>query len=219
MIDRQHLITSIENTKLCQRNFKETTINSEDVEFFKQLIKLAPRKQGVVWHKTLFIEDKQLIHRLYMSSRDHGYHSPHNAQMSAPLVVIALPYSEYKSTNYEDTVSLNFNNKNDEKTRYRFISEDMHTSVGIHMGMLALAANQLGYRTGFCTCFDDTFRTILADLLADEYKNELIDDRVVTALGIGYPQDAVPHNYDTKIKTMMYRHESMWVETDLIHIK
>lgn len=219
MIDRHDLLASIETAKLCQRNFSDTAVDPDDVEIFKKLIEFAPRKQGVVWHKTLFIENRELIHRLYWSSRDHGYHVPHNAQMSAPLLVIALPYSEYKSNHYEDTVSLNFNEKNTEKTRYRFISEDMHTSVGIHMGMLALAANQLGYKTGFCTCFDDNFRNILVELLTDEYKNELLDDRVVTALGIGYPLPDIPHNYDTKIKTMMYRHESMWVNSDLIHIK
>lgn len=219
MIDKNLLVSSINYARLCQRNFDDTPVKPDDVELFKTLIELAPRKQGVVWHKTLFIENRELIHDMYMSSRDHGYHSPHNAQMSAPLLVIALPYSEYKSQHYEETVATNFNNENREKTSYRFISEDMHTSVGIHMGMLALAANQLGYRTGFCTCFDDNFRSILYRLLKEEYDKELIDDRVVTALGIGYPIETIPHNYDVKINTAMYRHKSMWVDNDLVHIK
>lgn len=219
MIDKNLLISSINTAKLCQRNFDNRSVDPGDVELFKNLIKLAPRKQGVVFHKTLFIENKELIRDMYMSSKARDYHLPHNAQMSAPLLVIALPYSENKSEHDGKIVSTNFNNENEEKTSYKFIPEDMYTSVGINMGMLALAANQLGYKTGFCTCFDDNFRSILYRLLKDDYDKKLIDDNVITALGIGYPIKNIPHNYDVKIDTEMYRHKSLWVDSDLIHIK
>jgi nitroreductase len=63
------------------------------------------------------------------------------------------------------------------------INVDRHQAIGIASGVLALTANYLGYKTGFCRCFDqDRINNIL------KTKNN-----IDMLLGIGYPKNNESH--------------------------
>jgi hypothetical protein len=65
------------------------------------------------------------------------------------------------------------------------VNLDRMQALGIASGLLAFAANYLGYKTGFCRCFDGLEA---ANILGAE-------NNISLAMGIGYPNPELKHNY------------------------
>ena len=160
MNDTDKILEKIQIAKKCQRNWNTTPVLLEHVDFFKSVLENVPKKQGRIFYKALFIENIDLINKLYYNARDEGCDYAHNAQVNAPLLIIFVPYDcDYLEKVSNDVLS-DFNKVIDEDTTFPYNEVDVSTSIGIHIGMLSLAATQIGYSTGFCSCFDFKFITL-----------------------------------------------------------
>lgn len=219
MNDTDKILKKLKVAKKCQRNWNTTPVLPEHVNFFKSVLKNVPKKQGRLFYKALFIENTKLINDLYYNARDEGCDYAHNAQVNAPLLVVFVPYNDDYLEKESNDVLSNFNKVIDEDTTFPYTEVDVSVSIGIHMGMLALAATQIGYSTGFCSCFDSNFRKIINELL-DEAESKILQTRDIISLGIGYPNTNYKHNYDPFINTHMFSHKNVWNDSQHIkHIK
>jgi hypothetical protein len=219
MFDKNTVTESLLQSKQCQRNWANTRVEPDDVEFFKLTLQQIPKKQGQMFHHTVFIENQELIDRIYYNAKEEGEPNPHNGQSSAPLLVLFIPYDTAILPSVGNQVSENYNNDNQDTAQYVFAGTDVHNSVGIHSGMLALIANQIGYRTGFCSCFNTVAKQIFAEICKDS-KTPLLDFGSTITLGIGHADSQHPHNYDRFHNTLMYRHKNVWNDVwHFCHIK
>lgn len=220
MIDKNNIMQSLSSARTCQRNWDRHPINPDDIEYFKTVLEKSPKKQGRVFHHTVFIENPNIIDELYYNAKEEDEKIPHNGQMTAPLVVLFVPYDISILPSLEKEVTENFNAANKEKTNYIFGEQDINTSIGIHSGMLALIANQIGYKTGFCSCFNTSAKQIFRRVCENAMSRSFLDYDNTLALGIGYSRSNTPHNYDQLHDTLMYRHENVWdTELHFCHIK
>ncbi len=220
MYSKESIEQSLSIARQCQRNWNSQTVDPNDVEFFKQTLIQIPKKQGRVFHYTVFVENQDIINNIYFNAREESVKIPHNGQMSAPLLVLFIPYDTGILPEHEEEVSENYNSDNDDQATYVYCANDIQVSIGIHSGMLALIANQLGYRTGFCSCFNSVAKKIFADLCKDIPRPYMLDYESTFAMGIGKFDDTRPHNYDSLHNTLMYRHRNAWDDKlHFCHIK
>ena len=172
MID---LIKASSTAERCQRNWDHSTpVTSEDVETLTKVATTMPTKQNVDYFELLVSTNSKFNKMCYDIAvnpgdpyYDEGYNKLRNAQVNAPMLMIWVPIYDnpliddraYPTGDYED--------------EYRDIA------TGISSGATALAAAQLGYKTGFCVCMD---WPKLKDLIKEHFTDpELL--RVVDKLG------------------------------------
>ena len=77
---------------------------------------------------------------------------------------------------------------------HRMHDVNVNLSAGISAGAVALAANQMGMRTGFCACYD---KDAVAHYLASIGHN-LDGAKICVMLGIGYPNTEYASNVIVK---------------------
>ncbi len=172
MID---LIKAASTAERCQRNWDYSTpVTSEDVETLTKVATTMPTKQNVDYFELLVSTNSKFNKMCYDIAvnpgdpyYDEGDNKLRNAQVNAPMLMIWVPIYDnpliddraYPTGDYED--------------EYRDIA------TGISSGATALAAAQLGYKTGFCVCMD---WPKLKDLIKEHFTDpELL--RVVDKLG------------------------------------
>lgn len=154
----------------CQRNWDLTkTIPQEDLDLLKFSVINSPTKQNEEYYSVIFITDRNLINSIYQTTNFNSNtvlnvgDYTRNPQTLANLLVAfckRVPESLRK-------------NKADYSTAA--VTEDRDMSIGIVSGQLAYTAALLGYKTGFCKCFDSV--TV----------SNLVGEPTVLLLGIGYP--------------------------------
>lgn len=156
----------------CQRNWNHNYVIPEaDLDALIKVATTMPTKQNRDYYKLVVSTDKEFNSIAHSLSRDlNNPDTPgRNSQVNANALFIYIQ-------------NLNFGN-----TNTQFVDNhqgNVHTSIGISSGGLALAAAQLDYRVGFCQCF-----------LNDELKRELrkkglnlADDEYIKLLvGVGKP--------------------------------
>ena len=213
--NKTNILDSIKNTNKCQRNWLKTPVRPGDIQFFKSVLENVPKKQGQVFHEILFIENRRIIKKLYSYAREQDYRFAHNPQVNAPLLVVYVPYTEEHLEIISKDVLNKFNKTVNEDTTFPYYDVDITTSMGMHMGILALAANQIGYKTGFCSCYNKKFTKLIKRLAT---KDEITTNGLL-CLGIGYSDKTVDYNYDTALKTHIFSHENTWNDKSVRHIK
>lgn len=185
------ILNAIESSQHCQRNWDlEKTIDPEHLKIFEYVLKTVPSKQNIAYYKVHFIFNRNIIKEVYnntatYSSRESDFCNP---QTLANLLVL-----------FEDVLLFNDINENNEVFAYKLknrlsakqkamientLHEDRQQAIGIASGQLALIANYLGYKTGFCKCFNSDALVKLLNL----------NNRVSLLLGIGYPNSEIQHN-------------------------
>ncbi len=171
------LNAAIEYTNHCQRNWDHTQeMSPEDVDLIVSVAKGMPTKQNLPYYTVLYSLDRRFIERVHDLSIDP--HNPRsigrNTQTLAHMLVIYLD-------NWTD-------NKIKEQTREDW-RDNYNMSVGVSAGATSLFSNQLGYRTGFCQCYDTNS---INKILKEEYG---IEEKIKgTILGIGIPNNKYKRN-------------------------
>ena len=197
------ILKAIESSQHCQRNWDlDKTIESEHLKIFEYVLKNAPSKQNIAFYKIHFIFNRNLIKDIYdntatYSARPIEFYNP---QTLANLLVV-----------FEEVLYFNTINENNEIIAYKqrdkltkaqrsmieeTIKQDRLQAVGIASGQLALVANYLGYKTGFCKCFDSSAIEKILNL----------DNKISLLLGIGYSVENIDHNIhhlDREISTRL----------------
>lgn len=173
-----NLVVASKNANHCQRNWDHTKqIPEKDINTLSHVARNMPSKQNRKYYEFVISTNKDFNNWLYKEgsvdrSHPESFNNSYlrNSQVSAPLVFIFFEYF----TSYEEYTKM-----------YKFDEHHYNamTAIGISAGAVALAANHLGYRTGFCRCLDG--QNISKQLFNITNKEQPGAPRL--ALGIGHP--------------------------------
>ena len=179
------LQNAVTKSQKCQRNWDtEVSIPKEDIETLKHAVTQCPSKQNIAHYKVTFITDRDVIQDIFKITK--GFYTnedlseaEYNSQVLANLLVV---FEDYKVSNTRTPEYKAFHSASDTpEEQQNLVERDQWMSVGIASGMLALTANMLGYRTGYCACFN-----------VEEVKIKLKQTRSPSTpllmLGIGIPK-------------------------------
>ena len=161
----------VDSTQKCQRNWDlSKDISQEDIDTLIYTATHMPSKNNRILFDMFYTTDRDLIDSIYKisySADDVEHDEGSNSQMNANLLFMW------------------FSNGADYGLHWREQERDQCTDVGISAGAVALTANQMGYKTGFCQCQSpDKLNKII---------NVVNKEKIGAILGIGYPMKDVPH--------------------------
>ena len=150
----------------CQRNFDwSKPIPNKDVKYILNVATSMPTKQQLDFYNITVIESEPLAREFYTTCTipDECYYEGDEwrNQTYAPLVLLYSTYPKYN--------------------RYEPYN-DIAMSMGLSSGAAALAAANLGYKTGFCKCIDE-HRTNA--FVWNHFHKKIWDPTL--AVGIGHP--------------------------------
>lgn len=166
----------------CQRNWSDRLVEDSIVEELIGVAVNMPTKQNQEFYSLLVSTDAEFNHTVYMNSYsisdenilnvpvERRHLTNHNTQMRAPLQFhYLIKYGKQFEFNPLDGTA--------------FIS------IGVSAGAVALAANQMGLKTGFCCCI---YAEPLMDIINKEFNTT--QNGMLVSLGIGYPQETLASN-------------------------
>ena len=163
MKDMVRLARTVER---CQRNFDHTKrIPNKHVKYILNCATSMPTKQQQNFYNITVIEEEPLAREFYTTCaidvNNPAGEEWRNSQTYAPLVLLYSTYPKYN--------------------RYEPYN-DIAMSMGLSSGAAALAAANLGYKTGFCKCIDE-HRTNA--FVWNHFRKKIWD--ATLAVGIGHP--------------------------------
>lgn len=168
---------AVKSAERCQRNWNHSKpVIEEDVKKIVDVATTMPTKQNREYYELMVSTNPNFNRTCYKHAidpqsehfKDRKIHR--NTQVTAPLVMI------WKPTSPDDL----FITDSDEFTQNYLIS------IGISSGAAVLTANQLGYKTGFCSCIED--ETLFEDV--EKIYNISVTNRFRTLIvGFGYPDE------------------------------
>jgi nitroreductase len=190
------LIDIFEHSQRCQRNWDlSKQIPEEHINLLIEAVKKAPSKQNIAYYKAHFITDRILIESITRQTmgthinkwtEDANKYTGSNAQSLANLLIAFESYEDFTDPDiHRRNAEVHASFLNHPNNMYKIIlNDDRHTAIGIASGYVALVANMLGYSTGFCAC------------IQSENVGPLLNtnNRIVLLLGVGFPNEGVPHN-------------------------
>lgn len=195
-MDKTELSTAIRNTNPCQRNWDHTrSIPEEDIQILLDAVRYAPTKQNETHYKVYWSTDRDVIQGIYSRTKNFTVRDSQtpigndgrvpdeynvtNPQVNANMIIaLCDDWDQSKARGLTHMVV-------DDET----IKEDLYTHIvknrimdiglGIAAGEVVLTANLLGYRTGFCSAFNED------EVLGIE------NTFCKTIIGIGYPNEGI----------------------------
>lgn len=154
----------------CQRNWDESyQIPEEEIKYITDVATIVPTKQQKNVFSLMAITNRQIIDEIFeicydKQERENTFRQ--NSQVRANLLLVWTsgphPYS----------------------------GQNLGLAVGISSSAAAIAGAELGYKTGFCKCFE----TSEAKEILEKYVGKLPGKEVPLMLGIGKPDE----NFDTR---------------------
>jgi hypothetical protein len=143
----ENLVVAAKNTNYCQRNWDyNKPIPERDINSLFYIARNMPSKQNRKYYEVFVSTNKEFNDWLYLEgsvdyndTESYKLSYQRNSQTSAPLVFIFFEYF----ISYEKYIA---------QTKFDDHHETAMTCIGISAGATALAANHMGYRTGFCQC-------------------------------------------------------------------
>lgn len=158
----------------CQRNWNyEIAVPKDHLEYIVQCSEAMPSKQQLPCYDIFVSTNRKLNSQLFsvsFLSNNSGGEMFRNGQVNAPALLLFLR----------------------NQTEWEF-PEDVQLNVGIAAGTAALAAQELGYKTGFnkCTQPESVYKILknTANFDVADRANEF-----VLMLGIGHPKDNTDRN-------------------------
>ncbi|MBI33490.1 MAG: hypothetical protein CMD98_06460 [Gammaproteobacteria bacterium] len=178
---KQHMRKGIHNSQHCQRNWDlSKPIPQEDIDLIIESAIECPTKQNLNFYKVVAITDRKMIEAIYeqtdtdqSSGRSIRWEDGKvdTVMMNNPqtLANVLLAWVEdTPSATYELSGTLiagegamipdAYSDMRDtiNSPDFQAVAEmDRLISIGIASGYAAWCANMLGYKTGFCKCFED----------------------------------------------------------------
>ena len=172
----------------CQRNWDHSrSMSTSDVDSLISIAMNMPTKQNVLQYELIAITNRDMIEELFGIAvsvpNDSGYKTftgnefYRNGQVNASLLLLWVTSTADDSDNIDSIDPANIDHYS------------KCIGAGISAGATALAANALGYRTGFCSCFDNKQ---ISRFIA---KHTDTGEFLITSLGIGYPLAHLTRNH------------------------
>ena len=152
------LIEASRTAQRCQRNWDYSRpVTKEDIETLTKVATTMPTKQNIDYFELLVSTNakfNQMCYDIAVNPDDpffaEGDNKLRNAQVNAPLLMIWVP--NYNNPLMDDRAVNTTDDDGNLTGDYEECNRDIAT--GISSGSTALAAAQLGYKTGFCACMD-----------------------------------------------------------------
>lgn len=175
------LLQAAKSSQRCQRNWTDEKVTDEDLDYIINVATTVPTKKNLPNYRLIASTNVELNHKIVKEAayqevdvKKYKY-GIQNPQLLAPVVLIWLSNTTFKFK-YNEPLNV--------------FKEDLYNSVGISSSAAALAANMLGYKTGFCKCMQaDKLHSLLEDygIIRDENQD------FVCSLGIGKPVLELDH--------------------------
>jgi len=174
----EDLILASSNAEHCQRNWDRTrTVPEDHVNALIEIATNMPTKANEAYYKLVVSTDPTINRKFYNVAIDPDNPNTinRNSQVDAPVVFTWFEVKPEGIT--EDTNRLG---------HYDPWLLNSRTAMGISSGAVALAANAMGYRTGYNQCFaaDDIIDIMLE---ATGETDRLLFEKPHYQLGIGFP--------------------------------
>ena len=201
----EQLSEAVTNSQHCYRNFDLTaSIPQEHVDLMIHAAAESPAKQNYSYFNLKVVSNPDTISKIHAHTigatvRSKTTQTPiitTNSQILANLVFVyeSKTFNQMSASFLEDQEiqehdlewQFNQNGSGLEKNLEGF-KNDRDRHLGISSGQLVLVANMLGYRTGYCACFDSDEIRKLLNLAGTNFM----------LVGIG-----VPHPDKTRIEYM-----------------
>tara|TARA_B100000212_G_scaffold150494_1_gene113190 strand:+ start:1145 stop:1774 length:630 start_codon:yes stop_codon:yes gene_type:complete len=178
MISNKNLEKAIEKSSWCQRNWDLTKqVKQEDIETMKVAVSKCPSKQNRIFYKVLYTKNRDIIEKIHELTDGFIFNfedgsSTTNPQVLANVLFIFVRDKEKIYTTVRTNEEWNDGAALGQGRTY----QDEDRSIGVASGYLAITANILGYRTGYCQCLDNNKIKKLLN----------IDEKILLLMGIGY---------------------------------
>lgn len=176
--DLTKIIDAVKSTEGCQRNWNyDYVIPKEHIDTIVNTAITMPTKQNREFYSLVVSTNKLFNYNVYLQTfvddvgmKNYG----RNAQTNAPLLLMWVKNPNYVADGIENDYE-----------------GEAALSIGVSAGATAFVANLLGYKTGFCQCFNEK------KVLKMIQKNlNLRTNDLQVALGIGMPDIKMPdRNY------------------------
>ena len=176
------LLEAAKGAERCQRNWNDENVTKEDLDYIIKVATSVPTKQNLPNYRIVAITNREVNQKIVEEAayQEHDVekykHRIQNHQLLAPVVLIWLSNTKFPGVKYNEPVNV--------------FKEDLYNSVGISTSAAAIAANMLGYKTGFCKCMQsDKLHKILEEIgiVRDENQD------FVCSLGVGKPIADLEH--------------------------
>tara|TARA_B100000965_G_scaffold76180_1_gene60432 strand:- start:664 stop:1260 length:597 start_codon:yes stop_codon:yes gene_type:complete len=162
---------TINNSQHCQRNWDLTQqVKKEDLDLIIHTFTNAPSKQSTAFYKVHIVTNRDIMKKIYDLTETVQDSGMFNSQVLANVLLVFQKIDT--SDDHKERVKL-WQGPED-------VNRDYYMSIGIATGMTTIVANNLGYRTGFCACFNPKKVAEVMGLSKSNFD-------VVVTLGIGLP--------------------------------
>lgn len=202
-MDTKLLNNVIVDSQKCQRNWDlQKNISETDLNVLINAATNCPSKQNEVFYKLIIVKNREIIDNIYNNTEgfsinhcyaDQIYPSNYkikNTQTLANILFIFCNDIGEEKRTPDNNQFVNTGHETNELIKQRNIA------IGIASGYVNLVSHLLGYKTGYCSCFD---KNVVGNYIQEE-NPQLI-------LGIGYPdsnKDRSVHHLDENISYMSF---------------
>ena len=177
MISNKNLEKIIEESSYCQRNWDlSKQIKQEDIETMKVAVSRCPSKQNRIFYKVLHTQNRRIIEKIHEQTDGFTIDFEDKSTTTNPQVLANILFIFVRDKENKEGVRTieEWNDGNVVGQGRTYQDEDR--SIGVASGYLAMTANILGYKTGYCQCFNDNK---IKELLQ-------IDNEILLLIGVGY---------------------------------
>jgi nitroreductase len=177
MISNKNLEKIIEESSYCQRNWDlSKQIKQEDIETMKVAVSRCPSKQNRIFYKVLYTQNRSIIEKIHEQTDGFTIDFEDKSTTTNPQVLANILFIFVRDKENKEGVRTieEWNDGNVVGQGRTYQDEDR--SIGVASGYLAMTANILGYKTGYCQCFNDNK---IKELLQ-------IDNEILLLIGVGY---------------------------------
>lgn len=204
-----NIFNAVKTAERCQRNWDHSKpVLEEDIQKIVEVATTMPTKNNRNYYDLVVSTNPEFNRTCYKYAVDpinahfKNKEIHRNTQVDAPLLLM------WKTTNLND-IDNPFNNS---------YQEDFHVSVGISSGAAVLTANQLGYRTGYCQCFDIDSLIVTLD---KKFNLSIVNNAFssVLTVGIGYPDSNFERTQCVIDGKLGYTAESVNKTIDITYIE
>ena len=163
----------------CQRNWDYTPIPQQDIDTIIQVCTNMPTKQNIESYKLIVSINQKFnnsFFKIAIDPKKDFFVEHRNSQTNAPMLMM------WSFNSISDVRKKMGKTKGMGEKDLKNIFQQTMLEIGISAGAAALGANYLGYKSGFCRCFDDK----QAEKLLKEFTGKDIAKPQLT-LGVGLP--------------------------------
>jgi nitroreductase len=165
-LSHQEIKEVILKSQKCQRNWDLTKkISNEHMDLLIQAATQCPSKQNVAYYKLNVITNRSYIENIHAATLGFTKNNyDQDTELETNSQALANVLFVFEENNYENDLTADSVTRNVQTERLKnntltdidrqILNRDKTLAVGVASGYLALLSNQLGYSTGFCSCFD-----------------------------------------------------------------